>query len=280
MKSEYTFKKQDGTTPGGIFYRVTQSAQSEDPLVLVYGYGGNMGMWPVQMIERLAEKFVVVVLDNRGVGRSICPNIPREYTVEVMADDVDAVVSALNLSKFNLLGYSLGGCIALQYSHKYQHKVKSLFLMSTTAGGSLWSPPPQDVGAVLSNPQGEDLWDLYVSVWKTTMGEETLRKHETALRELFENSKDYITPNHALEGHLHAFKSFDSTAFLRDIKFPTTILAGKTDRLIPFQNSINMAEHLPQAKFVGVDHCEHYPQIEEPELMLTEIFNLCGATGR
>jgi 3-oxoadipate enol-lactonase len=273
------FEKQDGMTDSGIHYRVVRSATSKDPLVLVYGYGGNIGMWPVRLLERLAEKFVVVCLDNRGAGQSACPRIPTEYTVEIMANDVDAVVETLKLPKFHLLGYSLGGCIAIQYAATHQSKVKSLFLLATTGGGSLWSKPPVDQAAILKAPKGDTLWDMYVSVWETTMSAEALKQYDSTLRELFENSKTYITPNEALMGHLNAFRNFDGSPLVQSIGVPTVVFCGADDRLIPAQNSRNLANQLPHAKLVQVPNCEHYPHVEAQELLLSEICALCTAAG-
>jgi len=277
MSGKTVFERQEGTTISGIHYRVTRSTTSTDPLVLIYGYGGNIGMWPVQLLERLAEKFVVVCLDNRGAGQSICPPTPTDYTVEIMASDVDAVVQRLNLSRFHLLGYSLGGCIAIQYTHEHPDKVKSLFLLSTTGGGTLWSKPTDSQAAVLGAPKGETLWDMYVSVWETTMSAEALKKYDATLRELFENSQAYITPNDALMGHLHAFRNFDGSKFLQQIDVPVTVFTGADDRLIPAQNSVNLVQQLPHAKHIQVPKCEHYPHVEAQDLLLAEIFALCDS---
>lgn len=279
MPGENVFEKQDGMTESGIHYRVLRSATSKAPLVLTYGYGGNIGMWPVRLLERLAEKFVVVCLDNRGAGQSVCPLVPTDYTVEIMADDVDAVVETLNLPEFHLLGYSLGGCIAIQYAAKHPDKVMSLFLLSTTGGGTLWSKPPEDQAAILKAPQGDSLWDMYVSVWETTMSAEALKKYDSTLRELFENSKAYITPNEALMGHLNAFRNFDGSDLVKNISVPVTIFCGADDRLITAQNSRNLANQLPRAKHVQVENCEHYPHVEAQELLVSEIFALCSAAN-
>lgn len=275
MVNDVVFEKQDAITKSGIHYRVTRSSDSVVPLVLIYGYGGNIGMWPVVFIEHLAKKYVVVCLDNRGVGQSICPLETSSYSVPIMANDVDDVVRTLELTSFHLLGYSLGGCIALQYAHQHSQKLKSLFLLSTTGGSQLWTPPIEDHVSTLSAPPGETLWDLYMSVWRTTMGEATLLKQESALRELFDNSKEYPTPNEALAGHVHAFKTFDSSAFLGDLSIPTTIFTGENDRLVRVENSVSLAELIPRSKLIKVADCEHYPQIECPELLLSEITNLC-----
>ena len=271
MSTSELFEKVDGFTESGIHYRVTKSVSSAEALVLLYGYGGNIGMWPSRFIERLAEDFLVITLDNRGVGQSISPKSADEYSAKLMAKDVDDVVKKLHLTRFHLLGYSLGGCIALQYASEHADAVKSLFLLSTTGGGKLWANPTEDHSAAFSTKQGATLWEMYASAWRTTMSDETMTKYDSVLKELFDNSKEYITSNEALAGHVRAIRTFDSSQILNKLSMPVTIFSGQDDRLLPIQNSINLALALPQAKLIKVPRCQHYPHVEAQDLLISEI---------
>ena len=147
----------DEKTNSGIFCRKTFSSSSGEPLVLVMGYGASLKIWPISFIEKLAEEYVVITYDNRGTGLSIVPQDPEDYTIKKMSDDLDAVVQRFDVNRFYLLGYSMGGCIALQYAYDHRAKVRSLFLLSSTAGGALYVRPKPEISAALANPQGETL---------------------------------------------------------------------------------------------------------------------------
>jgi pimeloyl-ACP methyl ester carboxylesterase len=82
-----------------------------------------------------------------------------------MSDDLDEVVVRLGIPEFHLLGYSMGSCIALQYAHRHSAKVKTLFLLSGTAGGALYVKPDPAMSAALANPQ-KRYWDLYMSSFR------------------------------------------------------------------------------------------------------------------
>ena len=188
-----------------------------------------------------------------------------------MAADLEEVMEELAVSEFHLLGYSMGSCIALQYAHEHGEKVKSLFLLSGTAGGALYAKPSKELSAQLANPQGATLWDLYMSTFKLMYSPEALQRCEPALRAIFENSKSHITSPLALMGHSNAFRYFDGTSYLPTLHMPTTVLAGANDRLMPIQNSKNLAGAIPGAKLVVLPDCEHGAHVQAEATVIAEI---------
>ena len=261
----------DEKTKSGIFCRKTFSSSSGEPLVLVMGYGASLKIWPISFIEKLAEEYVVITYDNRGTGLSIVPQDPEDYTIKKMSDDLDAVVQRFDVNRFYLLGYSMGGCIALQYAYDHRAKVRSLFLLSSTAGGALYVRPKPEISAALANPQGETLWDMYMWTFNLMYSPVALKRYEPALKAIYENSKDHPTTPIAIRGHEHAFKNFDGTSYLAGLSVPTTVLAGADDRLIPAQNSENLAKAIPHARLVLLDGCEHGAHVQEEAKVIHEI---------
>jgi pimeloyl-ACP methyl ester carboxylesterase len=265
----------EGKTAGGIYFRKSSTLDSRDVLVLVMGYGGSGRIWPRGFVDKLARKYTVITYDNRGTGYSIVPQDPQEYTIKKMSDDLDEVLGQLGIQQLHLLGYSMGSCIALQYAHDHPEKVRTLFLLSGTAGGELYVKPSADISAALAHPQGDTLWELYMSSFKLMYSPETLQRVEPELRQIFDASKDAPTTTAGLLGHSHAFGQFDGTAFLAGLKMPTTILAGRDDRLIPVQNSENLAKSIPGARLVIVPGCEHGAQVQCADLVIREIEKVC-----
>lgn len=252
-------------TDNGIFCRQTYTSTSQDHLVLVMGYGGSLRIWPDTFVHRLAETFKVITYDNRGTGLSLVPQNPEEYTVKVMADDLFDVITTLSVKSHHLLGYSMGGCMALQYAHDHQALVKSLFLMSSTAGGALFAKPDKSLSSALANPEGKTLWDIYMSTFSLMYAPEVLQRCMPTIKAIYEVSKECPTRPVALAGHSNAFKGFDGSGYLAGLKIATTILSGKNDRLMPVQNSLNLADKLPNSKLVLLDECEHGPHIQNEE---------------
>ncbi len=265
----------EGKTASGIYFRKTSTPDSRDALVLVMGYAGSGRIWPRGFVGKLAQKYAVVTYDNRGTGYSIVPQDPREYSIKKMSDDLDEVVDQLGVRQLHLLGYSMGSCIALQYAHDHAAKVKTLFLLSGTAGGALYVRPSAEMSAALANAQGDTLWDLYMSSFKLMYSPETLKRVKPRLQEIFEASKNTPTMTAGLLGHSNAFDKFDGTGFLAGLKTPTTIMAGQDDRLMPVQNSENLAKAIPGARVVLVPECQHGPQVQCEDLVIKEIETAC-----
>jgi pimeloyl-ACP methyl ester carboxylesterase len=268
-----TIQIEEQKTEGGIFCRRTFTSTSEDFLVLVMGYGGSLRIWPATFVNELAKTFNVITYDNRGTGFSIIPPNPEDYTIKAMADDLFGVVEALKIRSHHLLGYSMGGCMALQYAHDHKEHVKSLFLMSCTAGGDLFAKPDKEVSSALAKPEGKTLWDIYMSTFSLMYSPEVLQRCMPKIKDIYEISKECPTKPLALAGHSHAFKGFDGSSYLADLKVPTTILSGKTDRLMPVQNSENLAKHLSNSNLILLDDCEHGPHIQNEDQVVELILS-------
>lgn len=265
----------EGKTSTGIFWQKTFSSTSRDALVLVMGYGGSLRVWPPSFVEKLAGRFNVITYDNRGTGLSIIPREPSEYSIEAMADDIDAVVIDAQCPRFHLFGYSMGGCIALQYAHRYQDKVNTLFLMSATAGGSLYAKPDPEISNALANPKGNTLWEIYMSTFELMYSPEHFERCKPQIQAIYENSKHLPTSPLALRGHSHAFKNFDASGYVENITVPTLVVSGRTDRLMPVRNSINLAEKLQNSRLVLLPDCEHAAHVQEESTIIQEIENHC-----
>jgi len=72
------------------------------PLVLVMGIGYDATLWTLAQVPALSQMFQVVIFDNRDAGRS--SNATGPYTIADMADDVAALMDALDIKRAHLLG--------------------------------------------------------------------------------------------------------------------------------------------------------------------------------
>lgn len=115
-----------------IAYRITGSGT---PLVIVSGLGDSMKDWKESIIRTLAERFCVILPDNRGLGLTGMGSIPpQKMTIIQYAEDVHAVVEAEGVSEIFLLGHSMGGMIAQEFAVLYPEMVKKLMLFATDYG--------------------------------------------------------------------------------------------------------------------------------------------------
>jgi proline iminopeptidase len=101
------------------------------PLVVVHGGPGASHDYLMPHLVPLARNNRLVLIDERGSGRSPAIEDPRQYTVENMVEDVEAVRVALRLGTISLLGHSYGGVLAQAYALKYPKNLSHLVLCST-----------------------------------------------------------------------------------------------------------------------------------------------------
>ena len=96
------------------------------PLVLVMGIGYDATLWTLAQVPALSQRFQVVIFDNRDVGRSSKAAAP--YTIADMADDVAALMDALDIKRAHLLGLSMGGMIAQEFALRHADRLHRLVL--------------------------------------------------------------------------------------------------------------------------------------------------------
>ncbi|WP_256411637.1 alpha/beta fold hydrolase [Halorubrum rubrum] len=99
------------------------------PVVFIHGAIMDNRMWATQM-DVLDDEFTTVAHDVRGHGRTGGSDVPT-YTVDLYVEDLDALLTALDLERPVLCGLSLGGCVAQAYAATYPEKVAGLVLADT-----------------------------------------------------------------------------------------------------------------------------------------------------
>src|SRR6202011_3903000 len=97
------------------------------PLILLHGGLGSGEMFG-PILPVLAERHQVVTVDLQGHGRTA--DIDRPIDIRFMADDIAALIDHLGLDKPDVVGYSLGGGVALQTAAKYPAKANRLVVTS------------------------------------------------------------------------------------------------------------------------------------------------------
>jgi 3-oxoadipate enol-lactonase len=102
------------------------------PVLLVMGLGANGRLWAPAVRRMLASGYEVIVVDNRGCGRSSTPW--RPWTTRTMAGDAVAVLDELGVERAHVGGASLGGMIAQEIALEFPERVSTLVLSSTTGG--------------------------------------------------------------------------------------------------------------------------------------------------
>ena len=117
-----------------LYYEIHGSGQ---PLVLLHGGFGLTSMYG-EILPLLAEGRQVIAVDLQGHGRTA--DIDRPLRLESMADDIAALIGYLGLEQADLMGYSLGGGVALRTAIQHPEVVRKLVVVSTPHKRAAWYP--------------------------------------------------------------------------------------------------------------------------------------------
>lgn len=118
-------------TGTAIIYYLT-IGQGGPPLMLLHGGPGSTHEYFLPYLLPLAKNRQLVLIDERGSGRSQkFDDDPKQYTLDAMAKDVEAVRVALRLGKIDLLGHSFGGTLAQAVAINHPAGIRRLILAST-----------------------------------------------------------------------------------------------------------------------------------------------------
>lgn len=216
------------------------------PLLLITGWGLSAENWDPKLIKDLSEYYKVISIDNRGVGQSSKPDI--EYSIKMMADDVKGLMDAIDEEKAHVLGFSMGGMIALDLALYYPETVKSLILCGAFCGGP-------------STKLTQDVWNmmkLFASGQPIEMPIEDLMKQFFSLvftpKFLQENMEGLMTmfkappPMYVFQRQAQAIAAYNASERLNGVTAPTLVLTGEADVMVLPENSKVLADGIPNAQ--------------------------------
>ena len=228
---------------------------SGPPLVLIMGYRLSSLAWPLDFIETLAERFTVIFFDNRGTGESDKPT--TGYEIANMARDVRGLIDHLEISRVNILGYSMGGAIAQEFVRQFPDRVSALVLCATMCGGPRATYASSPVVRVMREHDGLTPEQIARRIWTVTYSPGYLERHRELAEEQMRREIAAPTPLHAADLQFQAFAEFDCSQALPGIRVPTLVLTGDLDKLVSPQNSRFIASLIPGARLIVIPDCGH-----------------------
>ena len=225
------------------------------PLLLIHGWGLHGGMWS-GIASRLASANRVLMIDLPGHGLS--RNEPLHFDLDSLTD---AVAEGLPEDS-TVLGWSLGGIVALQAANRYPHRIARLILLSTTprfVSGEDW---PCAIDPAIVDQFSKELTQDYTRTIKRFLtlqvrGDEHATRLLASLRkQVFERGDPDPA---ALSCGLEILRSADLRSALSGIVQPTLVISGERDTLVPPEASRRMATHMSGASYASIPGASHAP---------------------
>jgi pimeloyl-ACP methyl ester carboxylesterase len=210
----------------------------------------------------LARHLTLVLLENRGIGRSEMPK-KANWTIDQLADDTVGLIQALNLNRPHVLGHSMGGAVAQTIAYRYPEQVGKVVVAQSL---------------LHRTPIGEAVMGGIMHLHED--GVSAARRAEIVMPWLFSNrmiadpdfcesfirttAESQRPPSlELMKGQYAALKAFDSREWCARITTPTLVLCGEHDLICPPAQMEELARKVPGAKLHVFKDCAHVAPVEQ-----------------
>jgi 3-oxoadipate enol-lactonase len=262
-----------------IYYDITEGKGSgTETVVLLQGLGLSSRFWfdqPAILSEMTDGPKRIVVIDNRGAGRSDRPR--GRYQMRQMADDVIAVLDAIDCPRATIVGISMGGMIAQRVAMHHPKRVGGLVLIATMPGlPHSRLPSPRAIALLLSLPLQKkrsrshdrlllpekelDHAATHFARWPAALAEDPLRAST------FASQFAAVATNWT--GRLHA-----------NIECPAVVVSGKEDILIPPENGKRIAARIRNSHYEVLENIAHAVPLLDKQVVFRSLRQLRTMTS-
>lgn len=243
-----------------IHYRIDGDGAPTRPwLVFSHAIACNLTMWDAQA-EEFSRALNVLRFDTRGHGATSAP--PGDYSLELLADDVKALLDTLGIARCHFVGLSMGGMIGQMAALRSPLGFTSLTLADTTSryateARATWE---QRIAAVMT-PQGMNAAVPATLERWFTAGFRQMRPDVTAKV----GAMIRATPVAGYVGCARALSRLNLTARLGAIACPTLVIVGEEDHTTPLAMAEDIMRAIPDARLERIPNASHLSNMEQPD---------------
>jgi pimeloyl-ACP methyl ester carboxylesterase len=226
-----------------------------EPLVFVHGVGLDHKMWDSQITA--LNNYSIITYDLLGHGKT--PYNKEEVTLNDFSDQLNYLLKFLKIDKINLVGFSLGSLIALDFASKFQDKLKSLTVIGTT-----YKRTSEQRALVIERFEQAKLnKPISKQALKRWFTDKYLDDHPKTYDQFIEiltkEGDDHLN-------FLKAYKLFayhqDNVDIIKNIKTKTLIMTGSSDSGSTVQMSKSLSDDLINSSFIEINNGKHLCSIE------------------
>jgi pimeloyl-ACP methyl ester carboxylesterase/DNA-binding CsgD family transcriptional regulator len=214
--------------------------------------------------EALAERRMLVRYDPRGSGLS--DRDVTDFSLDALVSDLEAVVDALKLRRFPLIGLCQGGVIAVAYAARHPERVSRLVLYDSFLHGAFVGDVPEQLArqARAFSQVIELGWGRKVGAFREMFA--NLLMPEAAgdqLKWIGELQRRSASPASACK-LWNAFNTLDIRTEAPKVAAPTLVFHVRGDAMVPFEAGRRLAAAIPNARFLPLEGRNHILRADEP----------------
>jgi pimeloyl-ACP methyl ester carboxylesterase len=252
-----------------IHYQDTGPSKNPIPILFLHGFGASLQTWDTWS-QSLSNEYRVISVDLPGFG--LTGEDPSGiYTDERSVEVLEAFLKALQISKVVLVGNSMGGKFAWQFTARYPNQVAKLVLISPDG----YASPGIEYGKKTEIPAIAQLYRYFFSKTFLAMNLEPAYANPKTLNDDLVNRYYDLMLAPGVRGAILARMQQtvlkDPVPSLANIQVPTLLIWGEKDAFIPISNSNDYLKVMPNVKRVSLPNIGHLPQEEQPTIGLAAL---------
>jgi pimeloyl-ACP methyl ester carboxylesterase len=244
------------------------------PLVFNMHFTGTMDHWDPLVTDGLAATREVILFNNAGISSS-SGEVPT--TFEDMGANAIAFIKALGLKQVDVLGFSIGGCVAQESTLQAPDLVRRLVLVGTGPRGGqnmgTLTPEAQQIfGATYKVP--EEIWlKVHFTDSETSQaaGRAFLKRFLRRTENRDPEVNETVAPAQIEAIGKWGVQREGSYEYLKTIRQPTLVVNGDNDVIIYSINSWILQQNIPDAQLIIYPDANHGSQYQYPERFVRHV---------
>jgi pyruvate dehydrogenase E2 component (dihydrolipoamide acetyltransferase) len=259
-----------GAALNGVWLRQgADAASSGETLVLIHGFGSDLGGWR-PFVQGLPATLPIYAVDLPGHGASPLTHFDG---IDDIATDVVASLASVGITSGHVVGHSLGGAVATALAAGGQFDARSLFLLSPGGLGP-------EVNARFIEGFARATSESALGAWMGELIENadimTLALVKATAKARAGSSLVETLPYIAARLFPEGTQGFSIRSSLKTLGIPARVVFGRADRIIPASHADALPGSVAVHKFAGVGHLPHYEARDEVARLLLQHIKSAG----
>lgn len=254
---------------GLVLHYLTWGEKGNPVVIMLHGLRSYALTWHI-LAPILAERFYVIALDQRGRGKSNWAPQPETYQTTYYVQDIEDLVNHEKLEEFMIVGHSLGGANALEYTRKHPQQVKALVIEDIGPGSSIQGDGAERIRREMKNtPLAFQSWDEAAEFWKKLRPLIDQKGIQSRLDNTLLEKNGSIVWRHDQKGIAQArltIPSVDLWPAVEQLSCPTLFIKGGLSDFLTLETIDQIRSKKPDIQFIEVAGASHYVHDDQPDL--------------